>query len=68
MSIMTMVLRDIALIPTNQGTRQELSEALELAARKGIKPVYEKKSIDCINEGFEDMKAGKVNGRLVYHF
>jgi D-arabinose 1-dehydrogenase-like Zn-dependent alcohol dehydrogenase len=36
-----MVLRDVSLIPTNQGTKQELHECLELAALKGIKPVIQ---------------------------
>lgn len=34
-----MVLRELSLLATNQGTKQELYEALQLAALKGIKPV-----------------------------
>lgn len=36
-----MILRDVSLIPTNQGSKIELYESLQLAALKGIEPVGE---------------------------
>jgi propanol-preferring alcohol dehydrogenase len=67
-NVLDMVLRDVSLIPTNQGTKQELHECLELAARKGIKPVIQERSIYDINQGCDDMRAGKIAGRIVYAF
>lgn len=57
---------DIAVVPTNQGSKNELVECLELAAKHNIKPLYQLREFDQINEGFEEMKAGKISGRLVY--
>jgi propanol-preferring alcohol dehydrogenase len=67
-NILDMVLRDISLIATNQGTKEELFACLQLAAARGIKPIYEKHDISTINEGISDMKAGKIVGRYVYSF
>ena len=38
-SILNMIKRDLSLIPTNQGTKRELAEALEIAAIHKLKPV-----------------------------
>jgi propanol-preferring alcohol dehydrogenase len=67
-NILDLVLRDISLIATNQGTKEELFACLQLAAARDIRPVYEKHHIGTINEGIADMKAGKVVGRYVYNF
>lgn len=65
-NILDMIRRDLSLIATNQGTKQELVEALEIAAQRGLKPVREMRELKQINEGFQDMANGKVLGRLVY--
>jgi propanol-preferring alcohol dehydrogenase len=65
-NILDMVKRELVLVATNQGTKQELAEALEVAADHNIQPVYEIKELDQINEGFQDMLKGKISGRLVY--
>ena len=65
-NILDMIKRDLSLIATNQGTKQELVEALEIAAQHGLKPAYEMRELKQINEGFQDMVKGKVLGRLVY--
>lgn len=64
--VLSMILRDLSLIATNQGTKQELAEALEMAALHKIKPYYELRQLDQINDGFQDMIGGRVQGRLVY--
>ncbi|KAM3085324.1 hypothetical protein ACMFMG_002408 [Clarireedia jacksonii] len=64
--ILDMVKRELVLVATNQGTKQELAEALEVAADHNIQPVYEIRELDQINEGFQDMLKGKISGRLVY--
>jgi propanol-preferring alcohol dehydrogenase len=65
-NILNMIKRDLSLIATNQGTKEELVEALDIAARCQMKPVYEMRELDSINEGFQDMLQGKVTGRLIY--
>ena len=62
-----MIKRDLSLIATNQGTKQELAEALEIAAHHNLKPVHEMRELEQINEGFQDMMKGKVLGRYVYN-
>lgn len=64
--VLDMIKRDISLVATNQGTKQELAEALEIAARYGLTPIYNMRDLEQINEGFQDMIQGKVLGRLVY--
>ncbi|EFX00622.1 alcohol dehydrogenase [Grosmannia clavigera kw1407] len=65
-NVTEMVLSELSLIATNQGTKQELSEAVALAAEKGIKPVTQTWHIDDINAAMDDMLAGKVAGRIVF--
>ena len=50
-----MIKRDLSLIATNQGTKQELAEALEIAAHHNLKPVHEMRELEQINEVFHDM-------------
>ncbi|KAG9526029.1 hypothetical protein KCU93_g5620, partial [Aureobasidium melanogenum] len=64
--LMHMVMDDVSLIVTNQGTKQELAEALDLAARAGIKPIAEVRPLSEITEGFADIMGGKVKGRHVF--
>jgi alcohol dehydrogenase, propanol-preferring len=47
------------------GTRQDLHEALELAAEGKIKPTIELQPLDAINQVFDRLKQGKVEGRVV---
>lgn len=65
-NLLNMVRNDISLIATNQGSKQELNEALEIAAAHKITPAYETRELDQINEGFEALRKGEVSGRLVY--
>lgn len=65
-NILYLIKHNLSLIATNQGTKEELAEALEIAASHNIRPSYEIRELDAINEGFQDMLHGKVLGRLVY--
>jgi len=65
-NIMSMVMNDKSLIATNQGTKSELQSALQIAADFNLKPVFEKKDMSQITEGYADMVGGKVVGRYVY--
>lgn len=66
MSLLDMVKRDLTLVATNQGSKQEMEEALEIAVKHHITPVYKVQALDQLNEGFQEMLEGKVHGRLVY--
>ncbi len=50
------------------GTRQDLRECLDIAARRAIKPVVETKPLDAINEAFSLMRENKITGRVVLKF
>lgn len=65
-NILSMILREQSLIATNQGTKQELVECLELAASHRITPIIHMRKLEQINEGFQEMVGNKVTGRLVY--
>lgn len=65
-NILSMILREQSLIATNQGTKQELVECLELAAAHEITPIIHMRKLEQINEGFQEMVGNKVTGRLVY--
>lgn len=65
-SLLDMVKRDLTLVATNQGSKPEMEEALEIAVKHDITPVYEVRALDQLNDGFQEMLEGKVHGRLVY--
>ena len=47
------------------GTRKDLQECLELAANGRIRPIIEMKELDDINDVFDSMEKGDINGRIV---
>lgn len=47
------------------GTRKDLQEALDFAARGKVKTIIETQPLEKINEIFERMKKGQINGRIV---
>ena len=47
------------------GTRKDLEEALQFAAEGKVKATIEKQPLSSINETFDRLKKGKVNGRIV---
>jgi propanol-preferring alcohol dehydrogenase len=47
------------------GTRNDLTEALDFAARGCVKSAIEVQSLESINDIFARLKAGDVNGRIV---
>jgi propanol-preferring alcohol dehydrogenase len=65
-NLLEMVTRDLSLVATNQGSRQELAECLEIAATAGLKPEVEIRQLDELEEGFRELMEGNVSGRLVY--
>ncbi|PYH89645.1 hypothetical protein BO71DRAFT_453286 [Aspergillus ellipticus CBS 707.79] len=63
-----LVLRNLKIIGTLTRSRQDTAEALALAARGLLKPIYETFSIDELSIALDKLRQGKVNGRCVVDF
>ncbi len=64
-SIFDLVLNRYTLRGSIVGTRQDLKEALALAAEGRVKATIERQPLESINDVFSRLKRGKVNGRIV---
>jgi len=64
-SIFDVVLNGYTIRGSIVGTRTDLEEALQFAAEGKVKATIEVQPLDSINDIFERLKAGKVNGRVV---
>ena len=47
------------------GTRKDLEEALQFAAEGKVRATIEEQTLASINDVFDRLKKGKVNGRIV---
>jgi alcohol dehydrogenase, propanol-preferring len=63
--IFDLVLKGISVIGSIVGTRKDLQETLDLAARGLVNCEYRTARMEEINDVFSEMKAGKINGRVV---
>lgn len=63
--IFDVVLKRITLRGSIVGTRKDLAEALEFAAEGKVRAHIHKAKLADINQVFSDLKAGKVDGRIV---
>ncbi|GAX88551.1 alcohol dehydrogenase AdhP [Effusibacillus lacus] len=59
------VLNGVTVKGSIVGTRKDLQESLEFAARGKVKPIIETYALDDINEVFDRMEKGQINGRIV---
>ena len=59
------VLNGVSVVGSIVGTRKDLEECLDFAARGKVKAITIEKSLDDINQVFEQMIAGEINGRVV---
>lgn len=66
--IFDVVLKRITLRGSIVGTRKDLAEAIAFAAEGKVKAHIHKKRLEDINEIFADLKAGRVDGRIVLDF
>ncbi len=64
-NIFDIVLRAITIRGSIVGTRQDMVEALDFYARGEIHPTVAVESLDDINDIFERMEQGKIDGRIV---
>lgn len=65
---MYLILRNLKVIGTLTGSRQDTAEALDLAARGLLTPIYEVFSISELPKALITLSQGKVNGRCVVDF
>ncbi len=63
--IFELVLKGISILGSIVGTRKDLEETLDLAARGLVRCDYSTAKMEDINEVFSQMKAGKITGRVV---
>ncbi|REG83761.1 alcohol dehydrogenase AdhP [Marinomonas pollencensis] len=66
--IFNTVLNGVSVIGSIVGTRKDLEECLEFAARGKVKAIIAEKSLDDINDIFDDMVKGDITGRIVMSF
>ena len=68
LSIFDMVLDGITVRGSIVGTRLDLKEALDIAARGKVKAHIHVEPLENINDIFERMEQGKIDGRIVIDF
>ena len=68
LSIFDTVLNGVSVIGSIVGTRKDLIECLDFAARGKVKAITIEKSLEDINDIFEDMINGDITGRVVMKF
>jgi alcohol dehydrogenase, propanol-preferring len=64
-SIFDLVLNRYTIRGSIVGTRRDLEEALNFAAEGKVKAIIETQPLESINDVFQRLKTGKVNGRVV---
>jgi propanol-preferring alcohol dehydrogenase len=67
-SIFEIVLKGLTVRGSIVGTRQDLEEALEFYARGEIHPTVSTRNLSEINAVFDEMKHGKIDGRVVISY
>jgi len=67
-SIFEIVLKGLTVRGSIVGTRQDLLEALEFYARGEIHPTVSTRDLGEINAVFDEMKQGKIDGRVVIQY
>lgn len=67
-SIFDTVLNGTEIVGSIVGTRKDLQETLDIAIFNDIKPIITVRKLEEINEIFDDMLNGRINGRVVIDF
>lgn len=65
LSIPKTVLDGIQVLGSLVGTREDLAEAFRFSAEGKVVPIVEKRPFDDINDMIDEMRAGKIQGRMV---
>ena len=66
--IFEIVLKGLTVRGSIVGTRQDMEEALEFYARGEIHPTVSTRKLDEINDVLDEMKQGKIDGRVVIRY
>lgn len=65
LSVFEVVLKGASIKGSIVGTRKDLQEAIAFAAEGKVKVHYRKESLENINKVLDEMKRGKIEGRVV---
>ncbi len=60
--------KGIRILTAAVGTRKDLREELQMAARGQIRTIFESVTLDEINDVFQRMETGRIMGRAVVEF
>ncbi|PXA82271.1 alcohol dehydrogenase AdhP [Auritidibacter sp. NML120779] len=66
--IFEIVLKGLTIRGSVVGTRQDMIEALDFYAAGKIHPTFHRRPLDEINEVFDEMRHGKIEGRVVIEY
>ena len=66
--IFDIVLKGLTIRGSIVGTRQDMEDALQFYARGQIHPTVSERRIDEVNEVLNEMKHGKIDGRVVIRY
>ena len=64
-SIQNITMKEVRIVGTSNGTKDEASAVLDLMAQGTVRPKVEVIALEDIPEGLERLKRGNVDGRLV---
>ena len=65
LSFPAIMMREMRIMSSATGTRQDVREVLELAASGRVKCQVETRNLDQVNDVFEEMRAARITGRVV---
>ena len=64
----SMVSGEVRIVASAVGTRKDLAEVLDLAASGRLKCIVESRPLDSVNDVMDQMRNGKITGRIVLTF
>ena len=65
LSFPAIMMREMRIMSSATGTREDLREVLELAASGRVHCKVEKRPLEHVNDVFDEMRQGKITGRVV---
>jgi propanol-preferring alcohol dehydrogenase len=65
LSFPAIMMREMRIMSSATGTREDMREVLELAASGRVKCQVETRKLEQINEVFDEMRHGRITGRIV---
>lgn len=68
LSFPAIMMREMKIMSSATGTRQDLREILDMAGSGKVKCLIETRGLESINEVFDEMRNAKITGRVVLKF